>query len=72
MTGKLFKKVVLKILLNHIEEWGLLNAGQFGFHARHSKTLQCMKLTDQVTLSSNSKMSTVAVFLDTRKAFDTT
>jgi hypothetical protein len=31
-----------------------------------------MRLTDHVTLNFNRKMSTVAVFLDTKKAFDTT
>jgi hypothetical protein len=37
--GKLFEKVILKLLQKHIEEKGLLNASQFGFRARHSTTL---------------------------------
>jgi hypothetical protein len=49
-----------------------LNASQFDFRARHSTTLQYMKLTDQVTLNFNNNMSTAAVFLDIEKAFDTT
>jgi hypothetical protein len=71
-TGKLFEKVILKILQKHINERGLLNASQFGFRARHSKTLQFMRLTDQVTFNFNNKMSTAAVFLDIEKAIDTT
>jgi hypothetical protein len=71
-TGKLFEKVILKFVQKHIEEKGLLNASQFGFRARHSTTLQCMRLTDHVTLNFNNKMSTAAVFLDIEKAFDTT
>jgi hypothetical protein len=71
-TDKLFEKVVLKIVQRHIEEKGLLNASQFGFRARHSTALQCMRLTDHVALNFNSNMSTVAVFLDIEKAFDTT
>jgi hypothetical protein len=71
-TGKLFEKVILKIVQRHIEERSLLNASQFGFRARHTTTLQCMRLTDQVTLNFNNNMSTAAVFLDIRKAFDTT
>jgi hypothetical protein len=43
-TGKLFKKVILHLLQKHIEERGLLNTNQFGFHAHHSMTLQHMKL----------------------------
>jgi hypothetical protein len=44
-TGKLFEKVILKIVQKHIEERGLLNASQFGFDERQSTTLQFMRLT---------------------------
>jgi hypothetical protein len=71
-TGKLFEKVILKIVQRHIEDKGLLNASQFGFRGRHSTTLQCMRLTDHVTPNFNNKMSTAAVFLDIEEAFDTT
>jgi hypothetical protein len=71
-TGKLFEKVILKILPKHIDERGLLNASQYGFRAGHSTTLQCTRLTDHVTLNFNNKMSTAAVFLDIEKAFHTT
>jgi hypothetical protein len=36
-TGKLFEKVILKIVQKDIEERGLLNASQFGFRVCHSK-----------------------------------
>jgi hypothetical protein len=52
-TGKLFEKVILKIVQRHIEERGILNASQFGLCVRHSITLQCMRLTDHVTLNFN-------------------
>jgi hypothetical protein len=71
-TGKIFAKFILKTFQGHVEERGLLNASQFGFHARHSMTLQRMRLTDQVTLNFNNNVSTSAVFLDIEKAFDTT
>jgi hypothetical protein len=71
-TGKLFEKVILKIVQRHIEERGLLNASQFGLHADHSTTLQCMRLTGRVALNFNSNMPMAAVFLDIEKAFDTT
>jgi hypothetical protein len=45
---------------------------QFDIRACHSTTLQCMRLTDHVTLNFNNNMSTAAVFLDIEKAFDTT
>jgi hypothetical protein len=71
-TGKLFDKVILQIVQKHIKEKHLLNARQFSFRARHSSTLQCMRLADHVTLNFNYKMSTAAVFLNIEKAFDTT
>jgi hypothetical protein len=49
----------------------VLNASQFGCRANYSTTLQCMRLTDHITLNFNNKMSTAAVFLLIEKAFDT-
>jgi hypothetical protein len=69
-TGKLFEKVILKIVQRLIDE--RVSASQFGFRARHSTTLQCMRLTDHVTQNFNNNMSTAAVFLHIEKAFDTT
>jgi hypothetical protein len=71
-TGKVFEKVILEIVKSHIGEKNLLNASQFGFRARHSTTLQYLRLADHVTLHFNNNMSTAAVFLDIEKAFDTT
>jgi hypothetical protein len=70
--GKLFEKVILKIVQRHIEERGLLNACQFDFRARHSKELQCMRLTDHVTLNFNNNISPAVVLLVIEKSFDTT
>jgi hypothetical protein len=64
MRGKLFKKVIIKIVQKHIEERGLLNASQFGFCAHHS--------VDHVILNFNNNMSMAAVFFDVERAFDTT
>jgi hypothetical protein len=72
MTGKLFEKVIQKIVQRHSENKGLLNASQFGFRACHSITWQYKRITDHITLNFNNKMSTAAVFLDIEKAFDTT
>jgi hypothetical protein len=71
-TGKLFEKVFLKIVPRHIENKGLLSASQFGFRARHSTTLECMRLTDHVTLNFNYKISTAELFFDIEEAFDAT
>jgi hypothetical protein len=70
--GKLFEKIILQIVQKHIGGRNLLNASQFGFHARHSTTLQCMRLADHVILNFNNKIFTAEVFLDIEKTFDTT
>jgi hypothetical protein len=69
--GKLFEKVILKTVQSHIDKRGLLNASELGFGARHSTTIQCMRLSDHSNLNFNSNMSTAPVFLDIEKAFDT-
>jgi hypothetical protein len=66
-TGKLFEKILLKIVQRHIDERDLLDASQFGFRARHSTTLQYMRFTNHVTLNFNYNMSTASVFLDIEK-----
>jgi hypothetical protein len=60
-TGQVFEKVISEIVKRHIGERNLLTASQFGFRARHSTTLQCMRLADHVTLHFNNNMSTAAV-----------
>jgi hypothetical protein len=69
-AGNLFEEVILKIVERHTEERGLLNASQFDFRPRHSTTLQCLRLTDHVTLNFNNKMTTAALLSDIEKAFN--
>jgi hypothetical protein len=71
-TSKIFKEVILKVVQRHIEERGLLNASQFGFHAHHSTTLQCIRLIEHVILNFNNNIYMAAVFLNIEKALDTT
>jgi hypothetical protein len=70
-AGKVLE-IIQKIVQKHTEERGLLNESQFGFYVRHSTTLQFMRITDHVTLHFNNNMSTCAVFLDNKEAFDIT
>jgi hypothetical protein len=71
-TCKCFEKVILKIVQRLIEGRDLLGASRIGFLARHSTTLQYMRLTDHVTLNFNNSMSAAVVFLYIVKALDTT
>jgi hypothetical protein len=42
----------------------------FGFHANHSMTMQCMRLTEHAALNFNNKMSITVVLLDIEEMFD--
>jgi hypothetical protein len=69
-TGKQ-SEMILRTIQGYTEERNLLNESHFGFRG-HSMKLQCMRLTDYVTLNFSNNMSTAAVYLDYEKAFDTT
>jgi hypothetical protein len=43
-TDRVFEKVILEIVKRYIGQRNLLNANRSGFRARHSTTLQCMRL----------------------------
>jgi ethanolamine utilization protein EutQ (cupin superfamily) len=47
------------------------SASRFGFRTSHRPAIHCIMLTDLVTLDFNNNMPTAAMFLDMRKAFDT-
>jgi hypothetical protein len=57
---------------SHSEVRDLLNASPFGFRARQSRSVRCMRLTGHVTLNFNNYMFMAAVFLYIETAFDTT
>jgi hypothetical protein len=54
----------------HTEESNLPTS-QFGFRAHHNNRFQCTGLMDHDSLNFNNNMSAAAVFLDMKKAFDT-
>jgi hypothetical protein len=54
-----FDEAIQAVVQSLISENNLLNAGQFGIHARHS-----MRLTDHMPLNYNNSQSMPGVFLD--------
>jgi hypothetical protein len=69
-TGKLFEKVILKIVQRHMKKEAFLM--QASLVSVPVTTLQCMRITDHVTLNFDNNMSTAAVFFDIERAFDET
>ncbi|CAH2075518.1 unnamed protein product, partial [Iphiclides podalirius] len=70
--GKLYERLLLNRLNEHVFTNGLLPAEQFGFRARHSCPDQLFRLTEHILKGLNhpKHISTGALFFDIAKAFD--
>lgn len=71
-VGKIFEKVILSKIKDHMEKEKILHPTQFGFRAQHSTTHSLTIMSDFVCTNLNRKQPTIAVALDLAKAFDTT
>ena len=69
--SKIYERVFYKRLLSYINVNNLLYNHQYGFRAGHSTGLALTVLVDRIIESLDSSKSTVGVFLDFSKAFDT-
>ena len=56
----------------YIDKFSLLNDSQYGFRSGKSTALALMELTEEISSAMDEKMYTVGVFIDLKKAFDTT
>ena len=70
-TSKVLEKVVHRRLYKYCEMHGFLFENQFGFRPKHSTTDAIAKFYAHLTNSKANKLTTLAVFLDLSKAFDT-
>ena len=70
--SKILEKLILQNLKKEIFDKKIIPDYQFGFRNSHSTSLQLARLIDLIITGFNKKNSTVAVFLDIEKAFDTT
>jgi len=69
--SKIVEKVIHKRLSSYFTNHKLLYNNQYGFRAKHSTIDAITKLVTDTTLSLDCKESTLAIFLDLSKAFDT-
>ena len=49
----------------------ILYEGQYGFRKKKSTSMAIFELVEEITTAMDNSMSTVAVFIDLKKAFDT-
>ena len=63
------KKYLLKD--NFITKYNFINNSQYGFPSNSSTLMALLELTEEITNSLDDQKSTISVFIDITKAFDT-
>lgn len=71
VPGKIFETFINKTLMYHLESNNILASEQMGFRQKRSTTDCCYNLIDNIYEANNNSKSTIAVFIDLTKAFDT-
>ena len=69
--SKIFEKVIYKRLDDFLTKNEILHKNQFGFRARLSTCTALLQLVDKITGSIDRRKTTIGVFIDLAKAFDT-
>jgi Reverse transcriptase (RNA-dependent DNA polymerase). len=70
--GKVYEKIILERFKKFVFTNNLIPDEQFGFIPGCSTTHQLIRLMEYITSGFERKMTTVAVFLDINKAYDST
>ena len=70
LPGKVMEKLIHKQLSTHLETQGLLTEIQHGFRKEHSTVHSVAQVTNFISKKMDSKIPTLAAFIDFRKAFD--
>ena len=70
LPGKILEKVIHKQLEKYVETNSLLAESQHGFRKQHSTIHSVEQLTNYIEKKMNLGLSTLATFVDFRKAFD--
>lgn len=70
VLGKLFERIILARIKNHINEHSIIPDHQFGFKAAHNTTLQLARTTEYIYDSFTKNRYAGAIFLDVERAFD--
>ena len=71
LPGKIMEKIVHNRITNFLEENKFLSNYQGGFRKGFSTTATIADLTDDLYLNVNKGLTTLASFIDLKKAFDT-
>ena len=69
--SKIFERLVYKRMTSFISINNILYSNQYGFRENHSTYMAALKFVDDVSFNLDKKISTVSLFIDLSKAFDT-
>ena len=69
--SKILEKVFHNRLMSFINDKQILNISQFGFRKNMSTALAIIELVEEITTAIDEGKTTVGVFIDLKKAFDT-
>ena len=69
--SKILEKIFHNRMMSFIEENNILYESQYGFRKNMSTSLAILELVENITTSIGDCKSTVGIFIDLKKAFDT-
>ena len=69
--SKIFERLMYNRLINFLDKNSVLSTFQHGFRKNHSTDTAILNLVDMISLGLDDKRSTIGIFLDLSKAFDT-
>ena len=69
--SKILEQIFNKRLTSFLEAQHILSDGQYGFRSNNSTSLALTEFVEKVTSAMDKSQSTIGVFIDLKKAFDT-
>ena len=69
--SKILERLVFDRCVDNLNTHEFLNDKQFGFHPKHSTYMAVAQLVDKINTALEKNETTIKIFLDLSKAFDT-